>query len=176
MPSLTQLYGRFSKTGSIPTKICHDFLWGSLQKPTKTSSCLLSKTVRYKNKLLPEVIDARFPLLSTGGTNTYSFQQVEEACGPFGVAKSFLAPALLSLVDGPQRYRASCFRVGKPNGKHPHLAVAQKNATHNGANPGKWKHGPKPAVCPSGLVLSHAHLEHGDPYRTHPDFPQRKLI
>ena len=26
-------------------------------------------------------------------------------------------------------------------------------------NPGKWKYGPKPAVCPSGLILSHTHLE-----------------
>ena len=25
-------------------------------------------------------------------------------------------------------------------------------------NPGKWKHGPKPAVCPSSLILSHSHL------------------
>ena len=25
-------------------------------------------------------------------------------------------------------------------------------------NPGKWKHGPKPAVCPSCLILSHTHL------------------
>ena len=25
-------------------------------------------------------------------------------------------------------------------------------------NPGKWKHGPKPAVCPSCLILSHTHI------------------
>ena len=26
-------------------------------------------------------------------------------------------------------------------------------------NPGKWKHGPKPAVCPSCLILSHTHMK-----------------
>ena len=27
-------------------------------------------------------------------------------------------------------------------------------------NPGKWKHGPTPAVCPSCLILSHVLVEH----------------
>ena len=26
-------------------------------------------------------------------------------------------------------------------------------------NSGKWKHGPKPAVCPSCLILSHSHIK-----------------
>ena len=38
---------------------------------------------------------------------------------------------------------------------HP-LAVAQKTGIPN--CPGKWKHGPKPAVCPSCLILSHTHF------------------
>ena len=59
---------------------------------------------------------------------------------------------------------------------HPELAVAQKHGDQNGTkmangtedknlrnrlkktgtkiNPGEWKHGPKPAVCPSSLTLS----------------------
>ena len=38
-----------------------------------------------------------------------------------------------------------------------HLAVPQ----HTGIpqwKPGQWKHGPKPAVCPSCLILSHTHF------------------
>ena len=39
-----------------------------------------------------------------------------------------------------------------------HLA-AQKTGVPKMGCPGKWKHGPKPAVCPSDrLILSHAHL------------------
>ena len=38
-----------------------------------------------------------------------------------------------------------------------HMAVAQKTGTKMGW-PGKWKHGPKPAVCPSWLILSHTHI------------------
>ena len=34
-----------------------------------------------------------------------------------------------------------------------HMDVAQKTGTK--INPDKWKHGPKPAVCPSRLLLSH---------------------
>ena len=34
------------------------------------------------------------------------------------------------------------------------MAVAQKTGTVPKWNPGKWKHGPKPAVCPSCLILS----------------------
>ena len=38
------------------------------------------------------------------------------------------------------------------------MAVAQKTGTKMGC-PGKWKHGPKPAVCPSDrLILSHSHM------------------
>ena len=37
------------------------------------------------------------------------------------------------------------------------LAVAQKTGTKMGC-PGKWKHGPKPAVCPPCLILSHTQL------------------
>ena len=37
--------------------------------------------------------------------------------------------------------------------KDMHLGVAQKPVKWN---PGKWKHGPKPAVCPSCLILSHS--------------------
>ena len=43
-------------------------------------------------------------------------------------------------------------------GRFCHLAVAQKTSTTM-ACPGKWKHGTKPAVCPSDrLILSHTHL------------------
>ena len=39
-----------------------------------------------------------------------------------------------------------------------HLAVAQKTGSKM-ACPGKWKHGPQPAVCPSDrFILSHTHL------------------
>ena len=34
------------------------------------------------------------------------------------------------------------------------MAVAHKTGTK--INPGKWKHGPKPAVCPSCFILSHS--------------------
>ena len=37
------------------------------------------------------------------------------------------------------------------------MGVAQKAGVPK-SNPGKWKHGPKPAVCPSWLILSHAHM------------------
>ena len=37
------------------------------------------------------------------------------------------------------------------------LAVAQKTGTKMGC-PGKWKHGPKPADCPSCLILSHLYV------------------
>ena len=36
------------------------------------------------------------------------------------------------------------------------MAVAQKSGTK--MEPGKWKHGPKPAVCPSCLILSLTHI------------------
>ena len=42
--------------------------------------------------------------------------------------------------------------------KDKHMAVAQKTGTKMGC-PGKWKHGPKPAVCPSWLILSHSHIK-----------------
>ena len=34
----------------------------------------------------------------------------------------------------------------------------KKPESQNGASPGKWNHGPKPAVCPSCLILSHTHF------------------
>ena len=37
-------------------------------------------------------------------------------------------------------------------------AVAQKTGIPKW-NPGKWKHGPTPAVCPSCLILSHTHKD-----------------
>ena len=39
----------------------------------------------------------------------------------------------------------------------PQMAVAQKNPLPKW-NPGKWKHGPTPAVCPSCLILSHTQI------------------
>ena len=39
-----------------------------------------------------------------------------------------------------------------------YLAVAQKRYQNPKWNPGKWKHGPKPAVCPC-LILSHTHMK-----------------
>ena len=41
---------------------------------------------------------------------------------------------------------------------HGHVAVAQKTRNSKMGCPGKWKHGPKPAVCPSCLILSHTHM------------------
>ena len=38
------------------------------------------------------------------------------------------------------------------------LLRIQKTGAKMGC-PGKWKHGPKPAVCPSCLILSHTHLQ-----------------
>ena len=42
-----------------------------------------------------------------------------------------------------------------------HLAVAQKKRNSKMGCPGKWKHGPKPAVCPSCLILSQTHFTTG---------------
>ena len=38
------------------------------------------------------------------------------------------------------------------------FGCGSKNRNSKMACPGKWKHGPKPAVCPSCLILSHTHL------------------
>ena len=38
-----------------------------------------------------------------------------------------------------------------------YMAVAPKTGIPKW-NPGKWKHGPTPAVCPSCLILSHPHI------------------
>ena len=40
---------------------------------------------------------------------------------------------------------------------HMAMALAQKTCTKMGWF-GKWKHGLKPAVCPSWLILSHSHM------------------
>ena len=42
------------------------------------------------------------------------------------------------------------------------MGVAQKTGIPKW-NPGKWTHGPKPAVCPSCLILSHSQIATGDP-------------
>ena len=39
-----------------------------------------------------------------------------------------------------------------------YLAVAQKTGAKMGC-PGKWTHGPKPAVCPSSFILSHIQID-----------------
>ena len=40
---------------------------------------------------------------------------------------------------------------------HP-FGCGSKNRNSTMGCPGEWKHGPKPAVCPSWLILSHTHL------------------
>ena len=43
-----------------------------------------------------------------------------------------------------------------------------KNRNSKMGYPGKWKHGPKPAVCPSCLTLSHTHNGKKDTHRSMP--------
>ena len=49
--------------------------------------------------------------------------------------------------------RASHLEATPTFDNHIHLSVAQKRTVPKW-NPGKWKHGPKPAVCPSCLILT----------------------
>ena len=60
---------------------------------------------------------------------------------------------------GPWQMYMDCRRESmlRGYGRISDMAVAQKTGTKMGC-PGKWKHGPKPAVCPSYLILSHTHM------------------
>ena len=60
--------------------------------------------------------------------------------------------------SGAQIVSKECCRTGaaslaQVSGQN--MAVARQTSKWN---PGKWKHGPKPAVCPSCLLLSHTHM------------------
>ena len=60
--------------------------------------------------------------------------------------------------DHPVPVHRFAIRQGPQRKDDRHLAVAQKTFTNMGCPIGKWKHGPKPAVCPSSAILSHTHL------------------
>ena len=49
-------------------------------------------------------------------------------------------------------------------GRRREMAVVQKKTRNSkmGCPEGKWKHGPKSAVCPSCLILSHTQMGFGD--------------
>ena len=66
---------------------------------------------------------------------------------------------LLQEANGPRSFdrnredsAACCQRRG---GKTSSVGCGSKNRNSKMACPGKWKHGPKPAVCPSCFILSH---------------------
>ena len=78
----------------------------------------------------------------------------------FGRWKGATAPHLEAVSKSDIMHRASDefdkWGKGLPCYSHAHMGVAQKTGTKK--EPGKWKHGPKPAVCPSYLALSHTHI------------------
>ena len=63
----------------------------------------------------------------------------------------------LCLFVGPPRCRCSLLPRGSSGrfSLDQDMAVAQKKQEVPKWNPGKWNHGPQPAVCPSCLILSH---------------------
>ena len=57
---------------------------------------------------------------------------------------------------GGTRRKRSRATVHPSGCSESHRAVAQK--LYPEWNPGKWKHGPNPAVCPGTLILNHIHI------------------
>ena len=56
----------------------------------------------------------------------------------------------------------------------PLFGGGSKNRNSKMACPGKWKHGPKPAVCLSCLILSHTHFVKRTPMM--PSFLEHTLL
>ena len=117
--------------------------------------CTLERTSRRNPKCthVPETIP-RNPGTNNHDKGTVSFFP---KVGPLPVNKALLSPKMCSNSEAQWWHLLQLCLRSICDQRTCHMAVAQKTGTKIGC-PGKWKHGPRPAVCPSCLISSHSHI------------------